>query len=409
MREPIEDIITNKKENCREKISSFDIDYLIHHQITDIESILFPDTCFYSYAIISLFEGNMTDFSKYCKVFINCGIRKKNRLDIIQISSGKIVGNLSDVGCTEFDDLAEIAFFDLRSAIFLFFDDPTSPRVTQHLNWVVESTDLPPGTTDEYLLNTYTAEFIPKGFAVRGYALMMLGRYQEATESLNRVLPLTRAAKLKGEWMVYQADNALPYALIPLCEYLYEPTEQRRIAAWKGRDKYMKQIINSQPRFDSYLYYFHLEKAYPDVYLPGSEKKKIRKKMTEKENTAPEVLSEFPDYPESTRDDEPSEGGVVIQDTEDNEWRFVLRVPSFERFISKIQSLSGYPVLSDAITAYTFSTSLDPAAVISECNGLLKEPSLTIEEREAVGEIGKTAMHARDHGACVEFLFNEYW
>lgn len=409
MKEPIEEIMVMRKEQCKEEISSLDLDYLTKNKVSSEEGIKLPIDCICTYAIINRFEGNLTEFSKYCKIYCNKPI-KKTRLDIIQYCCGKENGKVSDYGEPRFPISISISYSDLRASIFFFFDNKNSPRVIQHLEWVLEGTDLPSGMTLEELFDTYCyPEDLPRAFAIRGYALMMLGRYKEAIEALDRVLPLTRAGKATGDWMVYQSMYALPYSLIPLCEYLLDPTEQHRVAAWKGREKYMKEITRSDSRFNSYLFYYHLEEAYPEVYIPPVKQKKVSREEGGKKDPAPEVLSEFPDYPESTRDDEPGEGGVVIQDTEDNEWRFVLRVPSFERFISKIQSLSGYPVLSDAITAYTFSTSLDPAAVISECNGLLKEPSLTIEEREAVGDIGKTAMHARDHGACVEFLFNEYW
>jgi hypothetical protein len=253
-------------------------------------------------------------------------------------------------------------------------------------------------------------DYLPQALAFRGYALTALGLYREALETLSHVIPLTHELKKQGIWITFQAECALPYALIPFCEYMLDPTEPHRIAAWKGREKYMNQITRNECRFNSYFYYYHLAEAYPEVYVPPVKKRKAAEKKPEKENPSPTVLSEIPEYPGiSTRDDEPGEGGVVIADAEDNSFGFVFRTPSFERFINKIISLPGYPVLSDALNAFSFSTSFDPEAVIIECNGLLKEPSLTIEEREAVGEIGKIAMHARDHGAKIQFLYNEYW
>ena len=279
---------------------------------------------------------------------------------------------------------------------------------------MVEKTKIPPCLTLEEILKYDENALLGRMYLLHGYALTALGRNAEALPFLREVIPqFMIAKKMKENIDMYPYEMVLPFALIPLCEYMLDPTKEKRIAAWNGREDCMKRLNNRQiseeSKLEGYLYYFHLEEAFPGVYIEPEKKKRSPRKKKDEKKPVPEVLTEIPDYPESTRLDVTGEGGVIVQDMDEMVWNFVMRVHPFERFIEKIQSLGGYPVLAEGYVNYTVGSGMDPDRVIGECNRILKEPSLTIEEREAVGEIGRMAMHARDHGAEIQFMYNEHW
>lgn len=352
-----------------------------------------------------LILNNIPQVRLICRLCTSSFRKRESRLDLVGIcESDPVDQNLMN----------QLAQSDLKDAIYYFIADPTSENVKKYFGWALEDATITEEELEWRLHNYKTDRLvdvstIAVSYSWRGYALIALGRPGEALPFLRQVIPLFEEDKKHG-WEIYQKiEYSFPFALIPLCEYLLDPTPEKRVAAQNGREDYLKKLSNIEQKFDGYLFYYHLGSAFPDIYIPPIKKKRSAKKKIVEEKPVPEVLLEIPDYPDSHRMDKPGKGGVVIQDTVDNNFGFVLRVPSFDRFIKKVKTLEGYPIFSDAFMAFTIETPLEPELVIEECNRLLKEPSLTIEEREAVGEIGEIAMHARDHGAEIQFLFTEYW
>ncbi len=100
----------------------------------------------------------------------------------------------------------------------------------------------------------------------RGYSLLTLGRYEEACDLLNEVVPYFNKYKKKGGEVWRKVEYALPKALFPLCEYKLEPTQENLQKAKAGVEEYIKSLHDNKDKLEGYLYYFHLKETFPDVY-----------------------------------------------------------------------------------------------------------------------------------------------
>ena len=83
MKEPIGEIVAYRKEQCKKNIEPLDLTYLAENQISDDECFQLPTSCLSDYAIASLIERKVDDFSKYCKIILKTrNFTKKSRLEI---------------------------------------------------------------------------------------------------------------------------------------------------------------------------------------------------------------------------------------------------------------------------------------------------------------------------------------
>lgn len=138
-------------------------------------------------------------------------------------------------------------------------------RAGQFFTWAAENCSLPQEFV-ELQFRSRNFDDIAIGHLWRGYALLALGKIPDACDLLKQVAPLFNQHKQSGGDIWQKVEYALPKALVPLCEYLSDPSEGGKQKANSGLEEFIQSLNDNKDKLNGYLYYFHLKEVFRDVY-----------------------------------------------------------------------------------------------------------------------------------------------
>ena len=272
----------------------------------------------------------------------------------------------------------------------------TNPqKANQLFEWAAENCFLP----DEYIADETQAENyddIAIGHLWRGYALLNLGRYEEAHELLIQVVPYLNRYKKLGIEMWRKVEYALPKALVPLCEYKLDPTQENLQKAHAGIEDYIKSLRDNKHKLEGYLYYFHLKEAFADVY--GAEKAPNQTKVPSP--VKPSKKIELPP------DEYDSAGSVIVFDMESGSLEVFGTQNELEEYVKKVDRLGDYPVLSGLMELYVTDGQQEPEPLIEECEKLLSDSDVDLDMKEKTGYVLNVAQDAKNEESTVMLYFD---
>ena len=287
--------------------------------------------------------------------------------------------------------------YQLSKGIQFTLAQTDSQKATQLFEWAAENCLLP----DEYITDETKAENyddIAVGHLWRGYALLNMGRYDEAYELLTQVVPYLNRYKKLGIEMWRKVEYALPKALVPLCEHKLKPTQENLQKAQSGIEDYIKSLRDNEDKLEGYLYYFHLKEAFPDVYnadknpeLPADASPKINK---------PAKKMDLPP------DEYDTKGSVIVFDIKSGSLEVFGTNNELEEYVEKIKNYVDYPVLSDLMELYVTEGQQEPEPLIKECERLLLRVDIDAALKEKTEFILAVAKDAKDENSTVMLYFD---
>ncbi|KCZ72842.1 hypothetical protein ANME2D_01277 [Candidatus Methanoperedens nitroreducens] len=292
--------------------------------------------------------------------------------------------------------LVEEGIYQLRKGIYFNLAKTDPQKANQLFEWAAENCyqsdeDIAAGI--KYRLY----DEIAVGYLWRGYALLNLGRYEEAYEPLTQVIPYLNKYKKSGE-MWRKVEYALPKALVPLCEYKLEPTQENLQKAKAGIEEYIKSLRENRDKLEGYLYYFHLKEYFADVYT--AEKAPLQAETPAKIKK-PKKL----DLPPGKYD---TCGSVTIvnMDPDSLDEEFGTQ-NELEDYVEKVRNLGDFPVLSGLMELYAMENEQEPEPLVEECERLLSRPDIEPDMKEKTKRILKVAKDAHEAGFTVMLHYFE--
>lgn len=311
-----------------------------------------------------------------------------------RLSSSRF-GGLSKESQTDTKALIETGQLQLREGIYYTLAKTDPQKASQLFEWAAENCQL----SDEsvaYEIRTEYFNNIAVGHLWRGYALLNLGEYEEAYELLKQVIPYFNKWKKSGGEVWQKVEYALPKALVPLCEYKLEPTQENLQKAKAGIEEYIKSLQENRDKLEGYLYYFHLKETFADVYT--SEKASAVAPLKPKK---PAKKLELPSSEYDTK------GSVIVFDREGSGSLEVFGTQNeFEAYIEKVKSLGDFPVLSSLMELYATEGLQEPEPLIEECERLLSRADVEPEMKEKTKLILAVAKDAKEADSTVMLYFD---
>lgn len=228
----------------------------------------------------------------------------------------------------------------------------------------------------------------------RGYALLLLGQYSEAYKCLTQVTPnFTKGLKYGKTSKVI--EYRLPIALVPLCEYKLERSEENKLATVKGLEDFVDGFKEMWVKDQAFLYYYHLKEYFPDVY--NIQPESVGKKTKSKPAKRPILPSQ-----------DEIRGKIVVFDREASGSLEVFgTVNELEEYVNKVSSLGDYPTLSKLLEIYGLDEQQDPEPLIEECTRLLSTPGLSDDFRNKTQYVLTVAWDAKGMGSTVMLYLDE--
>lgn len=325
--------------------------------------------------LIYLIQGNLIKAKEEIKIVISYGHR---------ISSSK-TGGTSD---KEISLLNHTGQLQINHAIYLRLIQENPERVKQLFEWAESNCTLP-GEYCQKLIKNEDYDDLTYAYLWHGYSLVSLGKYAEALEFFNHIIPFsTKWKKITGEiyWLI---EFNLPKALIPLCEFKLNPTRQNLINAQNGIEEYIKALREPKDKLDGYLYYFHLKEQFADVYSASP-----KDYPEEAAVPAKDAVKEIP----------ASESGE-----QKNVWIWdVVSATSGEEFgtdeelrmyAEYVKNRGGFPVLSSLMDLYLMWDEFDARDVADEAGRLLAMKDLDPEIRTKSDIIKTLAEYSAKKGS----------
>ena len=304
---------------------------------------------------------------------------------------------MSEEDKTKTSRLLSKGIYQLRKGIYFNLAHENPQKATQLFEWAAENCLLP----DEYIAGAIKYEnydHIAVGHLWRGYALLNLGRYEEAHELLTQVVPYLNKYKKLGIEMWRKIEYALPKALVPLCGYKLDPAPEKLQEAQSGIEDYIKSLRENKDKLEGYLYYFHLKEAFPDVYsvkkapeLPVDTSLKINK---------PTKKMEMPP------DEYDTKGSVIVFDMKSGALEVFGTNNEFEEYVDKIKIFGDYPVLSSLMELYVTEGQQEPEPLIEECEKLLLRVDIDAALKEKTEFILAVARDAKAEDSTVMLYFD---
>jgi tetratricopeptide (TPR) repeat protein len=237
---------------------------------------------------------------------------------------------------------------------------------------------------------------IAVGFLWRGYALLNLDRYDEAYELLAQVIPYLNKYKKLGIEMWRKVEYALPKALVPLCEYKLDPTQENLQKAQVGIEDYIKSLRDNKDKLEGYLYYFHLKEVFSDVYnteIPDQITKVVHRKELSKKIELPPDKYDFA-------------GSVIVFDMESGSLEVFGTQNELEEYVKKVERLANYPVLSGLMELYVTDAQQEPEPLIEECKRLLSDSDADPDIKEKTRYLLNVAQDAKNAESTVMLYFD---
>jgi len=300
------------------------------------------------------------------------------------------------------DLIVQTGEHQLRKGIQFNLAKTDPQKANQLFEWAAENCFLP----DEYIADETKAENyddIAVGHLWCGYALLNLGKYEEAHELLIQVVPYLNKYKKLGIEMWRKVEYALPKALVPLCEYRLDPSPQNMQNAQTGIEDYIKSLRDKRDKLEGYLYYFHLKETNADVYdteATGTEKNIPKSSV---KSSKVKIPVKKMDLPPAEYDTEGSVivfdiiGGYLIEFGTNNE---------LEEYAKKVELLGGYPVLASLMELYAMEVEEDPEPIIEECERLLGSADADVFLKEKTKIMLDAALDAKSEDGTIMLYFD---
>jgi hypothetical protein len=303
---------------------------------------------------------------------------------------------LSEEGKKNNNLLVQQGKWQLREGLCFNLAHENPQKATQLFEWAAENCLLP----DEYITGAIKYEnydHIAVGHLWRGYALLNLGRYEEARELLAQVVPYLNKYKKLGIEMWRKIEYALPKALVPLCEYKLDPTQENLQEAQSGIEDYIKSLRDNKDKLEGYLYYFHLKEYFADVYSAEVAEKPTAK-STKVKKTAKKL-----DLPAGEAD---TQGAVMVFDIKGGYLDEFGTQNELEEYVEKVGKLGDYPVLSSLMELYAMEEQQEPEPLIEECERLLASSSADAVLKKKTGILLNAAKDAQEEESTLMLYFD---
>lgn len=290
--------------------------------------------------------------------------------------------------------LIQTGELQLREGVYYTLAKTDPQKATQLFEWAAENCyqsdeDIAAGI--KYRLY----DEIAVGHLWRGYALLNIGKYEEAYELLTQVIPYLNKYKKTGE-MWRKVEYALPKALVPLCEFKIESTQENLQKAKAGIEDYIKSLRENKDKLEGYLYYFHLKETFADVYTAEKAPETAPSKVK-----IPSKKLELPPTEYETK------GSVMIFDREGSGSLEVFGTQNeFEAYVETVKKLDKFPVLSGLMELYATESLQEPEPLIEECEKLLSRPDIEPDVKEKTKLILEVARDALEAGSTVMLYFD---
>ena len=303
---------------------------------------------------------------------------------------------LTDEEKTNIHNLIDEGIYQFRKGIYFNLAQTNPQKATQLFEWAAENCNLP----DEYIADEIMAknfDDIAVGHLWRGYALLNLGKYEEAHELLIQVIPYLNKYKKTGE-MWRKIEYVLPKALVPLCEYKIDPTPVNLQGAQNGIEDYIKGLREPKFKLEGYLYYFHLKEMFPEVYNTEIAETPV-KKPPKKKKTIKKL-----DLPPGESD---TEGSVIVFDIKGGYLDVFGTNNELEEYVEKVEELGEYPMLAGLMELYAMEGQEEPEPIIEECERLLASPDADDFLKQKTKILLDAAQDAKSEGGTIMLYFDD--
>ena len=302
---------------------------------------------------------------------------------------------LSEDGKKKMKLLVSIGSWQMKNGIYFNLAHEDPQKANQLFEWAAENCY----QSEEVItvrLKYHLYDEIAVGFVWRGYALLNLGNYDEAFKLLTQVVPYLNKQKKKGIEMWRKVEYALPKALVPLCEYKLDPTQENLQKAQVGVEDYIKSLRENKDKLEGYLYYFQLKEVFSDVY--NAEVPEQTTKAVHREESSKKI-----ELPPGEYD---SAGSVIVFDMESGSLEVFGTQNELEEYVKKLEHLGDYPVLSGMMELYVTDAQQEPEPLIEECKRLLSYSDADHDIKEKTGYILNVAQDAKNEESTVMLYFD---
>ncbi|WP_094227738.1 hypothetical protein [Methanolobus psychrotolerans] len=314
-------------------------------------------------------------------------------LSTINVPSSRLEGISNEDDTTLVFSYGEYA---LKKGIFFDLSNSDLKTANRMFSFAAEDFIVKESTFDFWIKHKYYDD-IAYGHLWRSYSLVRLNQYQEALELLVQVVPYLDKYKKTGVEMWRTVEYALTKALIPLCEYKLNPSEENLASAKKGIEDFIKSLREKKDKFEGYLYYFHLKEKFADVYeaegVPADAKPAVKKAVEEKK-------IEFP-----VDDEEP--GTIMITTLEGGYEDFLGSNSEVEKYCAEVSELGDFPNLALLMETYVTGSHLDAEPLTEECKRLLSMDGVEDWIRGKTEIVLEAAEDAKETGHGLYFYFAE--
>ena len=302
---------------------------------------------------------------------------------------------LSEDGKKKMKLLVSIGSWQMKNGIYFNLAHEDPQKANQLFEWAAENCY----QSEEVItvrLKYHLYDEIAVGFVWRGYALLNLGNYDEAFKLLTQVVPYLNKQKKKGIEMWRKVEYALPKALVPLCEYKLDPTQENLQKAQVGVEDYIKSLRENKDKLEGYLYYFQLKEVFSDVY--NAEVPEQTTKAVHREESSKKI-----ELPPGEYD---SAGSVIVFDMESGSLEVFGTQNELEEYVKKLEHLGDYPVLSGMMELYVTDAQQEPEPLIEECKRLISYSDADPDIKEKTGYILNVAQDAKNEESTVMLYFD---
>jgi len=312
---------------------------------------------------------------------------------LLKFSNSKY-GLSSDGSNENISSLFELGNLQIKAAVYFTLAKVYPDKANQLFEWAAENCFL----SEEYVRGSLQAENfhdVAKAFLWRGYSLVCLERYKEALELVTQVVPLLNQFKKTGNEMYHIREYHLPKALVPLCEYKLDPTQDNLDKAKDGLETYINSLREPKDRLEGYLYYFHLKEKFPEVYSANE--------APIKESNKPLLEIKKPVLPKTEQE---ATGSVIVSGTDTGYLEVLGRNEELEEYVNKVKELGEYPTLSNMFELYATQGDQDPEPVVKECEHLLKRKDANNWLKEKTKLILEVAKDAEEKKSTIMLYYD---
>ena len=193
-----------------------------------------------------------------------------------------------------------------------------------------------------------------------------------------------------------KVEYALPKALVPLCEYKLDSTQEILQKVQSGIEDYINNLRDNKDKLEGYLYNFHLKETYPEIYSAEVAETSVKKSPNKK--TAKKL-----DLPSGESD---TEGAVIVFDIKGGYLDVFGTNNELEEYVEKVEELGDYPVLANLMELYAMEREKEPEPIIEECEKLLGNPDADKFMKKKTKILLDAALDAKSEGGTIMLYFD---